>query len=38
MNPKVGRVSPCSPQFATDVPDGAPGVTHPTNTLAAHSL
>jgi len=31
MNLKVGRVTPCAPQLATHPPNGAHGVTRPTN-------
>ena len=31
MNPKVGRVTPCAPQFTPDSLDGAHGVTRPTH-------
>ncbi|MBI3850215.1 MAG: immunoglobulin domain-containing protein [Verrucomicrobia bacterium] len=31
MNLKVGRVTPCAPQLATHAPNGAHGVTRPTD-------
>ena len=35
MSRKVGRVTPCAPQFTSDDPDGEHGVTRPTITLAS---